>query len=304
MSEEQTSQTEKKKFHFNEFYNKNYKRFLFISLFLILLSLGYMVYFYNTHGDFIHKDISLTGGTSVTIYGNFDMKKLEADLSLQLENLNVREIYDLITREQKAIIIETTSDGDTTKTILENYLGYSLTSENSSFEFTGSVLSKSFYNQLLFANVIAFILMSIVVFIMFRTFVPSMAVIFSAFADILMTLVTTNLLGIKISGAGIVAFLMLIGYSVDTDILLTNRVLKRTDHTVNERIFGAFKTGITMTMTSFFAVFFSLLIVRSFSSTLAQIFTIVSIGLIYDNFNTWVTNASIIKWYAHKKNEI
>jgi preprotein translocase subunit SecF len=303
MSEE-NSLVEKKKFHFGEFYDKNYKRFLFVSLFLILLSFGYMIYFYNTHGDFIHKDISLTGGTSVTIYGSFDINKLETDLSSKLENINIREISDLISGKQKAIIIETTSDGSSTKKILEDYFGYSLTSENSSFEFTGSTLSKSFYNQLLLANVIAFIIMGIVVFIMFRTFVPSMAVIFSAFADILMTLVTTNILGIRISGAGIVAFLMLIGYSVDTDILLTNRVLKRTDHTVNERIFGAFKTGITMTMTSFFAVFFSLLIVRSFSATLAQIFLIVSIGLIYDNFNTWVTNASIIKWYAHKKNEI
>jgi len=33
------------------------------------------------------------------------------------------------------------------------------------------------------------------------------------------------------------AFLMLIGYSVDTDILLTSRVLKREGESLNKKIF-------------------------------------------------------------------
>ena len=54
--------------------------------------------------------------------------------------------------------------------------------------------------------------MSFVIFILFRTFIPSIAVIFAAFADIVMTLALVNYLGIKLSTAGIEAFLMLIGY--------------------------------------------------------------------------------------------
>jgi len=50
-----------------------------------------------------------------------------------------------------------------------------------------------------------------------------MAVVISAFADIVMTLALVDILGLKISTAGIVAFLMLIGYSVDTDILFNNK---------------------------------------------------------------------------------
>ena len=42
-----------------------------------------------------------------------------------------------------------------------------------------------------------------------------------------MPLALIDFLGIEISAAGIAAFLMLIGYSVDTDILLTSRALKR-----------------------------------------------------------------------------
>ena len=117
-----------------------------------------------------------------------------------------------------------------------------------------------------------------------------------------MTLTVFNLLGFKISSAGIIAFLMLIGYSVDTDILLTNRVLRRHDESLNKKIWGAFKTGMTMTLTSLLAVVFALIIVGSFSIVLTQIFTILTIGLFFDMFNTWVTNVSIIKWYAIKKN--
>ena len=283
------------------FHDKNYKLLLLIPLVMLIFSFVYMASFYSHNNDIIIKDISLKGGTSITINGYIDAEELEQALSEKLEEMSTREIYDLITREQIATIIETTSSGEQVEEILEDYLGYELTEENSSFEFTGSTLSENFYRQLLIAILIAFLFMAIVVFIIFRTPVPSVAVIISAFADILMTLVVVNLLGIKVSSAGIIAFLMLIGYSVDTDILLTTRMLKRDEGSLNERLFGAFKTGTTMTLTSLLAVIFALIVVKSFSPTLAQIFTILAIGLGFDLLNTWITNASILKWYMSKK---
>ena len=283
------------------FHDKNYKLLLLIPVALLLFSLIYMSMFYSKNNDFLHKDISLTGGTAVTIFGNVNIEDLEQSLSDKLEEINTREIYDLITREQKAIIIETKTDGAQTKQILEEYLGYELNSENSSFEFTGSSLSESFYKQLLIAILLAFFFMAVVVFIIFRSFVPSLTVILSAFADILMTLTFVNLLGMKMSSAGIIALLMLIGYSVDTNILLTTRLLKRHEGSINQRIVGAFKTGITMTLTSLLAIIIALFVVKSFSPVLTQIFTILSIGLCFDIFNTWITNTSILKWYLNKK---
>lgn len=283
------------------FHDRYYKLLLLIPIAFLVFSSVYMFVFYSNNQDFIYKDISLTGGTSVTLYNTLNAVELKQELSGKLEGINIREIYDLVTREQKALVIETKTDGDTTKEVLEEYLGYTLNSENSSFEFTGSALSESFFKQLLIAILVAFIFMAIVVFIIFRTFVPSIAVIISAFADILMTLTLVNFLGIKMSSAGIVAFLMLIGYSVDTDILLTTRILKRSEGSLNERILGAFKTGITMTLTSLSAIIFALIIVKSFSIVLSQIFTILAIGLGFDILNTWITNVSILKWYMEKK---
>jgi len=287
---------------FEKFHDKYYKLLLVIPAVFLLFSLGYVGFFYSQNHDIMYKDISLTGGTTITLYGKFSQQEIVNSLSEKLEDLNTKEISDLLTGEQKAIIIETKSSGDYTKEVLENYLGYPLTEEIGSFEFTGSTLSENFYKQLLLALVFAFILMALVIFIIFRTFIPSMAVIFSAFADILMTLGVVDILGMKISSAGIVAFLMLIGYSVDTDILLTRRILKVKEGELNQKIFGAFKTGVTMTLTSLLAVLVALFIVKSFSAILAQIFTILIIGLSFDLLNTWVTNVSILKWYVKKKN--
>ncbi len=285
-----------------KFHDKNYKKLLLIPLILVIISVIFMIVFYSQNGDFFHKDISLIGGTLVTLNtGNLNPEQLSSELSNQLEDLSVRSIYDLTTYEQSAILIETTSDSETTRNVLEDYLGYELDNSNSSFEFTGNTLSQNFYKQLLIAIIVAFFFMALVVFIIFRTFTPSMAVIISAFADILMTLVIINLFGIKLSSAGIVAFLMLIGYSVDTDILLTTRILKRSGESLNRRIFGAFKTGITMTLTSLLAVLFALFVVRTFSLVLTQIFTILSIGLAFDILNTWITNVSLLKWHVEKK---
>jgi len=292
---------EEKKSNFGKFHDKNYKLLLTIPVILFMLSVFYLGIFYSNNGDFMYKDISLTGGTTVTIYEDINVDDLMSSLQNDLTELSTRTIYDVVSREQKALIIETTSEGDFTREKIEEYLGHELNSENSSFEFTGSTLSESFYKQLILAILVAFLFMAIVVFIIFRTFVPSIAVIFAALADILMTLAVVNILGMKLSTAGIVAFLMLIGYSVDTDILLTTRMLKRDKGSLNKRLFGAFKTGTTMTLTSLLAILFALVIISSFSHTLGQIFTILVIGLTFDLLNTWITNASILKWYVEAK---
>ncbi|HJZ18702.1 MAG TPA: protein translocase subunit SecF [Candidatus Nanoarchaeia archaeon] len=286
--------------NFEKFHDKHYKHLLLIPAIILLLSFGYIYIFYSANGDFISKDISLTGGTSVTVYNSVDINQLTDDLSGKLDEINTREIYDLLTKEKIAVIIETKTSGDDTKKILEEYLGYKLTDENSSFEFSGALLSESFYKQLIIAIFFAFIFMSVTVFIIFRKIVPSVAIIISAFADIVMTLAVVDFLGMKISSAGIVAFLMLIGYSVDTDILLTNRVLKNHEGSLNARLYRAFKTGMTMTLTSIVVVLVSLIVSNSFSVVLSQIFAVISIGLFFDMLNTWVTNVSLLKWYARK----
>ena len=91
----------------------------------------------------------------------------------------------------------------------------------------GETFGKTLQSQAVLALIFSFIGMAIVIFVSFRTFVPAVAVVLSAFADMVMTAATMNIIGIPLSLGTLAALLMLIGYSVDSDILLTNRVLKR-----------------------------------------------------------------------------
>ena len=271
---------------------------------LVLISLFYLYSVYSKTGDFIQKDASLSGGTAITISGDVNLKELEGSLKAEFPDMYVRSISDISTGRNIAFIVGSSAEPDRLQPALEKFLGYELNAENSSTEFSGSALGNDFYKQLIKAIIISFILMSIVIFFLFRSFVPCSAVIFDAFSDIVMALAFVNFLEIKISAAGIAAFLMLIGYSVDTDILLTSRVLKKREGSVNQRIYGAFKTGIFMTLAGLAAVLPAFFIVTGLPDSFRQIFLIVSVGLIADIIATWFGNASIIKWYAvHKRLE-
>ncbi len=298
----ETKQNTEKQEKSKNFYEKNYKLLLVIPALLLILSLVYIFSFYYQTGDIIKKDVSLTGGTTLTLYSQVNVVELRTALEQNFSDFSLREISSLTTGRQEAVIIQVPEQyKDEITPFLESYLNLKLTEENSSTEFSGGSLSTAFYSQLRLAIILAFVFMAIVVFIIFRTLVPSFAVILSAFADIVMTLALVNLLGISLSTAGIVAFLMLIGYSVDTDIMLTTRFLKRREGSLNSRHLSAFKTGVTMTLTSIIAITVALLITMSFSEVLKQIFIILLIGLGFDLLNTWITNASILRAYVEHK---
>jgi len=292
---------EKKKLFSNFNYDKHYKLLLLIPILILMLSLVYLGIFYSKNGDIIYKDVSLSGGTSITINGEINQQQIEPQLREKFPDISFTSLEDITTGKQIALIIESSAQTQELQSSTEDILGYELNEENSSIEFTGASLSSDFYRQLITALLISFVLICIVIFIMFRTFIPSIAVIFAIFADIVMPLALINFIGVKLSAAGIAAFLMLVGYSVDTDILLTSRALKTREGSLNSRIFKAFKTGSLMTLTALAAVLPAFFIVTGLPDSFRQIFLILAIGLFADLVNTWLTNASIIKWYCTKK---
>ena len=300
---EKIEEKEKRKFDVSSWYDRNYKKLLFLSLALLFASVIYIAVFYFFHHDFMHKDVSLTGGTSITVYVEkpINTRELENFLEKELNKpTSIRTLQDITARKTIAVVIETTADSEEAKRAIEKFLGFELTQENSSIEISGPTLSKSFYKQLIIAVILAFFFMAIVVFIIFRTAIPSLAVILAALTDLLGSLALCNALNFRIGTAGIAAFLMLIGYSVDTDIMLTTKVIKRRgESALNERLASAAKTGLSMTLTSFVAVLTAYFIVQS--TVLKQIFFILSAGLFFDLISTWFGNASILKWYCEKK---
>jgi preprotein translocase subunit SecF len=140
--------------------------------------------------------------------------------------------------------------------------------------------------------------MAIIVFLVFKTVVPSIAVVLAALSNIIITATLMNVVGLTLSLGTTAALLMLIGYSVDSDILLTTRVLKRKGK-FSEKIQGAFRTGFTMTSTTISAV--ALMLIVSWIGQIdiiRDISAVLLIGLFVDLMNTWMLNVGILTWYV------
>ncbi len=152
--------------------------------------------------------------------------------------------------------------------------------------------------QALIGLLVAFTGMSILVALMFRTFVPSVAVVLSAFSDIVIPLALMNIFGIELTLGAVAGLLMIIGYSVDSDILLNNHILRRRGG-FYENAYAAMRTGISMTLTSIGAMVTMVIVATLFGiPLLGEIGLILIFGLSADIMNTYMLNMSLLRWYA------
>jgi preprotein translocase subunit SecF len=248
-----------------------------------------------THG--LTQGIELKGGTITVL--QLDKPISQSDLKNNITSLGNSEVTVKSFANNQATV-EIAGGVDVVK--LANSLNG--TASIISYRSVGPILSKQSLNQVYYALAFAFIFMSITVFIIFRNFVPSMAVILAALSDIIIAIGGMSLLGIPLSLASVAGLLMLIGYSVDTDILLTTRVLKRREGTVTERALDAMKTGLTMAAAaigSMAALYLVVVLFIPYANVLADIAAVLIIGLLADVLATWLMNLGILRWYMEAR---
>jgi preprotein translocase subunit SecF len=261
-----------------------------IPLVLLVISLVVLASTMAATGMPITPGIDFSGGTAVTIITSDSREQLQATFA----GYPLNDIGDV--NNGKFLKFGTMDDAQyqsLSQLISQKY-------PDAKIDQIGESFGKSLQYQAVIAMIFSFIGMAIVIFLSFRTFVPSIAVVLSAFADMAMTAAVMDIIGIPLSLGTTAALLMLIGYSVDSDILLTNRVLKRQGK-LNDKLMGAFHTGIIMTSTTLAAAT-ALFLVSWFGSVLVlmEIAAVLLIGLVADIMNTWLTNVGILKWYVLK----
>ena len=267
------------------------KQLVIIPLVLLAISVVLLALTMASTGMPVTPGIDFSGGTAVTIVTTDTKEQLQStfagyplvDISEGVNNgyfLKFGAMDDTEFRSLSAVIYQKFPDAKVDQ--------------------IGETFGKTLQSQAVLALVFSFLGMAIVIFLAFRTFVPAVAVVLSAFADMVMTAAAMNIVGIPLSLGTLAALLMLIGYSVDSDILLTNRVLKRQGK-LNEKLIGAFRTGIIMTSTTLAAAS-AMFVIAWLGSVLIlmEISAVLLIGLVFDVMNTWLTNVGILKWYVLK----
>jgi len=275
------------------------RQIMLIPIAIIVIALISLGVTYLSTGSPMHLGIEFTGGTLVTVPAT----ESEDAVAAQFAGYPLADIRNVGSRYMLQFGPMSNSEyTQLAKLINSKY------SNNAEIRYMGPIYSKELQAQAIRYIPLSFLLMAIVVFLVFREPIVSLLVVISALADILTAAASMNITGVQLSLGTVAALLMLIGYSVDTDILLSMRVLKRKG-TVDEKIVGAMGTGLMMTGTTIAAVLsliivsnFLYLIIPSFSrmDIIADISTVLIFGLAADIFNTWITNAQGLRWYMNR----
>ena len=274
-------------FPFKKYSNKQLAS---IPLTLLLVSILILGGWYLATGSPVNPGIEFTGGTEITLISDGGTDPIYSTFNWPIDSIRP------IATQTNAYIVTFQSS-----TVQPEQL--ELASSNAGFEVlavqsTSPSFGAESQTLALLGIMMAFIGMAIVVFLLFRKLIPSVAVVLSALGDILIPLAIMNLLGIQLSLGTVAALLMLIGYSVDSDILLTNHILKRKGN-FYESTYNAMRTGLTMTFTSLSAI--TVMTISSFLfgvDLLTSIGVVLIFGLLVDLLNTYLLNFSLLRWYV------
>lgn len=269
---------------------KSHKPLILIPVLLMILSLLYLGVFGLNEG------VDLKGGTLVTLELNKPMSEVDVSNTIS-QGLGVNDVETSISGNTATVTIA----GDIDQAEFESK--FSSQFKILSFKSVGALLSSAAMSQIVYALLFAFLFMAGTVFFVFRDFVPSFAIILSAVCNLSIAVGSMSLFGIPLSIASVGALLMLIGYGVDTDILLTTRLLKRTDGDLDDRAEGACKTGVTLTISALASMIVLFIVVKIFipsAQVLEDISAVLIMGLLSDLLSTWLMNLGILKWHMER----
>ena len=274
-------------FNFKKYSNK---QLIFLPLTLLLISILILGGWYLSTGLPVNPGIEFTGGTEITLISEGGIDPIYSTFEWPIDSIRP------IATQANAYIVTFQAS-----TVQPGQL--ELVSINAGFDVlavqsTSPSFGAESQKLALLGLAMAFTGMAIVVFFLFRKLIPSVAVVLSALGDIVVPLAIMNLLGIQLSLGTVAALLMLIGYSVDSDILLTNHILKRKGD-FYESTYNAMRTGLTMTFTSLSAIV--VMTIASFLfgvDLLTSIGVVLIFGLVVDLLNTYLLNFSLLRWYV------
>lgn len=257
---------------------KYWKSFTFLPIVALLIASAFLINNMITKGSFMERSPELIGGKIITMQVSDPNK-----INLQ---------YSVRTTSSNTAIIEIPFDVDE-NVVIESIRSQTEILGQPSVRTIGPVIGEIFWQQAQLAIIVAFVLMSIIVFILFRSPAPSLIVILAAITDIVVTIALLNVIGVKLSLHVLAALLMIIGYSVDTDIVLTTNMLR------GAGMKGAMKTGLTMSsaaITAFFAMYYV-----SGSLILQEMALVIMLGIVVDIPATYLANAGILRMWMERK---
>ncbi|MBR9680613.1 MAG: hypothetical protein GOU98_02190 [Candidatus Altiarchaeota archaeon] len=280
---------------FTEWYSKNYRALMIIPLIVFIIATFAFYYTYKTTGSVFELDIDLSGGTVFTVYTNLiqsGTKEYFTDLELSFREIRSYDGGDLI-----AVAIE--GGPQFTQSEILSEIELKFPDLEYDVKSVGPSMGKSFMRGSIIAVGLGFLAMGIILALIFRHPIVAFTVILSGFLNVFETAAFMTFFGVKLAPHTIGALLMLMGWSVDSEVLFDTKILRGGSGDPKKRALLAMKTAMTMSAAIFASL--SALYLVSTSTLIKDIALVMMLGAFFDIINTWFQSLSMVLWYAETK---
>ena len=164
------------------------------------------------------------------------------------------------------------------------------------------VLGGEFWNLMRNIAIAAVVLLFIAVVLYFRHPVPVVIMLISGIFDGIAMLSFMGLSNIPLNLATMAIVLMMVGYSIDTDVVASTFVFKRRkEGNIYQQAERAFLTGATMSITTFIAMLIIYAVgFLTRNITVIRMANVMIYGVIADLIITWAFNTPLLIWIGEK----
>jgi preprotein translocase subunit SecF len=297
---------------FKEFYKHHYKQFFIVPVLTVIFCLVVLGMHYAKTGEIVERGIDMRGGVVATIDWRAstepDLSRLQKEIlaNTGAQGLRIVRVDSFIGAQRKLAGLNIEAGPEVNATNFRDNVfaafanqGFEIKQADYNLKIVGPAVGAAFLQTTYTAIALGFLMLGIVIYFIFKT-PPAIATVISCiFFDFLGALAVMNIFSIPLSPPTLAALLMLIGFSIDSDILITNAVLRRHDGTVMDRAFHSMKTGLTMILAATGALL--ALWALSGTSILKDMTVILIGGLVFDVIHTWFTNHGVLLLVAEKK---
>ena len=284
-------------------FNKFYTHFNIISLILVILSLGLLIFKGLNYG------IDFKGGTLIELRSSDN----NINVSNLRDNLNQMDLGDVSVKKfgnDQDYLIKFENKNDS-KNIIEEIRSNLDKSFGNNFDFrrienVGPKVSAELLKSGVIAISISLALMLIYIWIRFE-WQFSLGAIIALFHDVIITLGLFSLLSLEINLSIIAAILTIVGYSMNDTVVIFDRVRENlrkysdikifelTNISINETLSRTLITSITTLLALFSIFFFGGEILKGFS--LAMIF-----GVIFGTYSSiYIANTVLVRLNVSQK---
>lgn len=288
--------------------NLSHTQLIAIPLVLAAIFGGTIAYHWNSTGNPVPLSMEFAGGSFVRIQNIGSLTQTQASAfqnkfqdDFTAPNPNIHLIDDGIEIETSEDLLETGGDQtpeDMIRTILSE-IGVDSASQIN-IESMGSIITRLYKSQARNAAIAAIVIMAIVLFISLRDLTTVGNILIVIGLDFLGILGGMVVLDIPLSLASMAGVLLIFGYAVNTNILLSTNILKKKGDSPRIRAGKAMSTGIKMSSTSATAILALNLLTSA--PELYQLSAVLIIGILVDMINTWFLNSGLI--LMHQKNKV